>query len=123
MKTSDGDYSMNIFKFLFKKKPKKTSQCVPDCQHEWEELPWYLETDESYECAGCLIDISYYHALTATYVCRKCGKVKRKLLSSGWTDSSNSHCDAIDQIKLHAGDKLKPKFVVESMIESISLKG
>lgn len=100
---------MSIFSKLFRRKSQ--------CKHVWEAMPWYLETNESYEYAGCLVDIIHYHRLVATYVCTKCGKVQEKTLSSGCTEFYEDHLKAIHQIETQSELRLRPKFIVEAMVE------
>lgn len=100
---------MSIFSKSFRRKPQ--------CAHIWEAMPWYLETDESYEYSGYLVDIIHYHRLVATYVCSKCGKVQEKTLSRGCTEFYEDHLKAIHQIETQSESRLQPKFIVEAMVE------
>lgn len=91
------------------------------CHHDWQELPWFLEKNETYHYAGCLTDVCYHHRLAATYVCAKCGKRMEKTLSHGHTEYYQDHLDVIEQIRRQSGDKLKPKYVVEAMATHAAL--
>lgn len=100
---------MNPFKKLFKKH---------QCDHQWKEMPWYLEVDEDYVYAGACTDILYERCLVAPFVCVKCGLVSEKVLERGHTESVFEHNEAIRKIEDYAGKKLQPKFIVAAMIEN-----
>jgi hypothetical protein len=106
---------MSLLDTLFKKR-------APSCGHSWQELSWYLETDDEPIFSGVCVDFCYYHRLVATYICTKCGQTREKVLSCGHTEDFHAHNDLIDQIKMHSGDRLKPKFIVQSEIARIRSK-
>ena len=108
---------MKWFKKLFCKPAPQ-----PACSHDWQELPWYLETDAEPVFAGVCVDFSYYHRLVSTYICTKCGCTSEKILSSGHTEYIYDHERHIEQIKMYAKDRLKPKFMVEAEIARIRSK-
>ena len=94
----------------------------PTCSHDWQELSWYLETDDNPIYAGASVDFCYYHRLVATYICTKCGHTSEKILSSGHTESVYAHEGQLIQIKTYAEDRLQPKFMVEAEIARIRSK-
>ena len=94
----------------------------PKCDHSWQELPWYLETDDEPVFSGVCVDFCYNHRLVATYICAKCGCTSEQILSSGHTEYFHAHEKQLEQIKTYAGDRLKPKFMVEAEIGRIRSK-
>lgn len=104
---------------LFNRKKKQEELVIPEVPHEhiWKDMPWYMEIEYN----GTQNTAKY--EIIEPYICITCGERKNVVLEKqSWQNiSSTDRDEEYEKIKKEYKKYLKPRAVVEDMINNILL--
>ena len=104
---------------LFNRKKKNAFDTLANVPHEhvWKDFPWYMVTDYS----G--VNQTAEYSVIEPYVCLTCGERKNVILDhTAWSHiKSDDREEEFAAVRKELGDKLKPRAVVEDMINDTVL--
>ena len=108
---------MNWFRKKNKKPELSIEDILPPHEHTWKDMPWYMEEEYSGEERWAL------YRIIEPYICITCGERKNVVLDkTRWDNITSVDREKFYKEVRHTYRKyLKPKAVVEDMINNILL--